>query len=151
MGAELILVDGLINEAGKRAAEDARSLLTVTANGFGKRTPLAEYLVRQEDGALRVQGRGGKGRRDIAANERNGPVVGLLALEEDDDLMLISTGGMIVRIKAGSVRQTGRAAQGVKVIDLAEGDSLAAVARVAEEENGGTEARPNGAPADSPA
>ena len=67
--------------------------------------------------------------------------MGLLAIEDDDDLMLISTGGMIVRIKAGSVRQTGRAAQGVKVIDLAEGDNLAAVARVAEEANGAAEGK----------
>ncbi len=115
--------------------EDDHDLLTVTANGYGKRTPLGEYLVQSDDGTTRTQSRGGKGRRDIAVNERNGEVVGLLAVRPEDDLMLISTDGKIVRIDAGSVRQTGRAAQGVRVINLAEGETLAGVARIAEEED----------------
>lgn len=119
-------------------------LLTVTANGYGKRTPLGEYLVQSEDGSSRAQSRGGKGRRDIVVNKRNGPVVTLTSVSEDDDLVLISTGGMIVRINAGTVRQTGRGAQGVRVINLSEGDTLADVARVSEPED--DEATP--APAD---
>jgi DNA gyrase subunit A len=114
-------------------ADDQHALLTVTANGYGKRTALAEYLVHAEDGSTRVQGRGVKGRRDIEVTEKNGPVVGLLAIEPEDGLMLISTGGKIVRIKAESVRQTGRGSQGVKVIDLVEGDRLAGVARVTDD------------------
>ncbi|MCX5660389.1 MAG: DNA gyrase subunit A [Planctomycetota bacterium] len=113
--------------------DDKRDLLTVTANGFGKRTMLSEYLVQIEDGTTRVQSRGGKGRRDIAASDRNGDVVGILAVEPANDLMVISVRGMIVRINAGSVRQTGRGAQGVKVINLESGDSLAAVARIADD------------------
>jgi DNA gyrase subunit A len=111
---------------------DTHDLLTVTTNGYGKRTPLDEYLVHSEDGSTRAQGRGGKGRRDIAINARNGEVVKLLGVSPEDDLMLISSGGMIVRINAGTIRQTGRGAQGVRVINLIDGDALADVARVAE-------------------
>ena len=117
------------------AQDDKHDLLTVTANGYGKRTPLDEYLVHSEDGSTRAQSRGGKGRRDIVTNQRNGNVVGLLAVKPEDDLMLISTGGMIVRIKADSVRQTGRAAQGVRVINLVKDDTLTGVARIVDENN----------------
>jgi DNA gyrase subunit A len=122
-------VVGLVRIVGE---DDGRDLLTVTEHGYGKRTPLREYLVQSEDGTVRTQSRGGKGRRDIAVNKRNGSVIGLLAIEETDDLMLITTKGMIVRINAGEVRQTGRGAQGVRVINLKEDDTLAAMARVAE-------------------
>ncbi len=114
--------------------DDKRDLLTVTANGYGKRTPLDEYLVHSEDGSRRCQNRGGKGRRDIVANKRNGDVVGLLAIEASNGLMLISSGGMIVRIHVGDVRQTGRGTQGVRVINLQKEDSLSSIARVMEDE-----------------
>jgi len=113
---------------------EAADLLTVTTNGYGKRTPLDEYLVHMEGGETRVQGRGGKGRRDIIVNKRNGKVVGMVAVQPTDDLMLISVGGKIVRIRCESVRQTGRGTQGVRVINLSEGDTFAAVARIAEED-----------------
>jgi DNA gyrase subunit A len=126
-------VVGLVKIARKDADLD---LLTVTANGYGKRTPLREYLVQSEDGTTRTQSRGGKGRKDIATSERNGAVVGLLRVSADDDLMLISTGGKIVRIDAASVRQTGRGAQGVRVINIDGGDSFAALARIVDESDG---------------
>jgi len=113
--------------------DDKHDLLSVTTKGYGKRTPLDDYLVHTEDGATRVQGRGGKGRIGMDITDKNGEVVRILAVEPTDDLMLISTGGMIVRINAGAVRQTGRSAQGVKVINLDEGDTLASVARIADE------------------
>ena len=116
--------------------EDQHHLLTVTANGYGKRTELVEYLVHSEDGSTRAQNRGGKGRRDILTNKRNGTVVSLLAVQPSDDLMLISTGGMIVRITSDSIRKTGRATQGVRVINLADEDTLTGVARIAEAEEG---------------
>ncbi len=116
------------------ATGDEHDLLTVSANGYGKRTPLEEYLVRSEDGSTRAQSRGGKGRRDIMTSERNGEVVSLLAVKPEDDLMLISTKGMIVRIQAETIRQTGRGAQGVRVINLTEEDTLSGVARIAEED-----------------
>jgi DNA gyrase subunit A len=115
------------------AEDDDADLLTVTQNGFGKRTPLHEYLVQSEDGAQRPQSRGGKGRRDIAASDRNGNVVSLLRVADDDDLMLITYKGMIVRIEAESVRRTGRGTQGVKLINLKQDDRLVGVARVADE------------------
>ncbi|MCC6683028.1 MAG: DNA gyrase subunit A [Phycisphaeraceae bacterium] len=108
-------------------------LLTVTENGFGKRTDTAEYLVQQDDGATRPQSRGGKGRKDIAADDRNGQVVALQLVKPEDDLMFITTAGMIVRINADTVRRTGRGTKGVRCINLAEGDKLASVARVADD------------------
>lgn len=115
-------------------ADDSRDLLTVTANGYGKRTPLREYLVQQEDGTTRPQSRGGKGRRDIQTGSRNGNVVAIRTVEPHDDLVLISAGGMIMRIDADSVRQTGRGAQGVRMMHLVPGDTLAAVAPIAEDD-----------------
>jgi len=117
-----------------RVPEHAEAdLLTVTANGYGKRTPTEQYLVRSEDGEQRPQGRGGKGRRDIAADGRNGEVIGLLRVTDGDDLMLITYKGMIVRIEASSVRKTGRGTKGVKLINLKGGDRLVGVARVADQ------------------
>jgi DNA gyrase subunit A len=118
------------------AADDQRYLLTVTTKGYGKLTPLSEYLVQSESGATRVQSRGGKGRRDIITAGRNGPVVSLLAVDPEDDLMLISVGGLIVRITAGSVRRTARGTLGVRVIKLSSSDQLADVAQIAEDANG---------------
>lgn len=113
--------------------EDTRKLLTVTENGYGKRTLLSEFLVHSEDGSTRIQGRGGKGRRDMNTTARNGKVVALLSVTDTDDLMLISTGGMIVRISADTIRQTGRGTQGVRVINLTKEDRLAGIARIVDE------------------
>ena len=113
--------------------DDTAELLTVTENGYGKRTALDEYLVKSEDGSTRTQGRGGKGRRDIKTSARNGKVVSLLSVDGSGDLMLISYNGMIVRISTNTVRQTGRGTQGVRVINLTKEDKLASVARIADE------------------
>lgn len=109
-------------------------LLTVTENGYGKRTPTTEYLVQSEDGSTRPQGRGGKGRKDITVNKRNGPVVSLLTVADGHDVMLITYGGMIVRTSADAIRQTGRGTQGVRVINVNDDDSLVAVAPVVDDE-----------------
>jgi DNA gyrase subunit A len=152
MGRNASGVRGIDLETGDRVVglictrtDDQRDLMTVTANGYGKRTPLLEYLVQSEDGSTRVQSRGGKGRRDINTSDRNGAVVGLLAVDPSHDLMLISTGGKIVRIHVGDVRQTGRATQGVCVMNLDDKDSLAAIACLPKEEI--TELPPDSAPA----
>lgn len=127
-------------------------LLTVTENGYGKRTPLIEYLVQSEDGSTRAQSRGGKGRRDIQTTARNGEVVEIRRILPVDDLMLITVNGMIVRIGAETIRQTKRASSGVRVISLSAGDKLAAVARVKDEgddESASADDAPSGpAPAD---
>ncbi|MEM9420613.1 MAG: DNA gyrase subunit A [Planctomycetota bacterium] len=125
-------VVGVIRCAPENNASD---LLTVTENGYGKRTPLIEYLVQSEDGSTRPQGRGGKGRRDIQTTARNGNVVALRRITEADDLMLITVNGMIVRISAETIRQTKRASAGVRVITLSADDKLVGVARVKDEED----------------
>ena len=103
------------------------SLLTVCRNGYGKRTGFEEYP---------LQGRGGQGVIDIRATERNGPVVTLRAVGEADDVIYISTGGNVVRTPAAEISLIGRGTQGVRLVSLAEGDSLASAARVDREEAG---------------
>jgi DNA gyrase subunit A len=120
-GADLVV--GLVR------VQTGADLLTVTVNGYGKRTPLAEYLVQSEDG-VRPQGRGGKGRLDIRTTARNGQVVSVRCVEENDGLMFISEGGMIVRVPAASVSRIGRNTQGVRLVNLKAGDRLMACARV---------------------
>jgi DNA gyrase subunit A len=109
-------------------------LLTVTRNGYGKRTALEEYLVQSEDGSTRPQGRGGLGRIDIQTTERNGAVVDIRVVTERDSLMFISSGGMMVRIAAAEISRIGRNTQGVRVVRLREEDQLIATAIVAEGE-----------------
>jgi len=121
-------------------------LLTCTEGGYGKRTPTAEYLVHSEDGSMRPQGRGGKGRRDMKTTK--GSVVMIKLIQPGDDLMLITQNGMIVRIAADTVRQTGRNTQGVRVVNIKDGDKLVAVARVADSDGDGEEGA-NDAPADN--
>lgn len=116
-------------------AIDGTDLLTVTENGYGKRTAMTEYLVQSEDGSTRPQSRGGKGRIDIRANERNGRVVSIRCVREGDSIMVISEGGMMVRIPASDVSRIGRNTQGVRVVNLKEGDRVVATARVAESDS----------------
>ncbi len=101
------------------------TLLTICENGYGKRTNVEEY---------KVQGRGGQGVIDIRASERNGKVVNLLAVRAEDEVMMITKDGQIVRTKAGEISVIGRATQGVRCIALNEGDKLVSVARIPSEE-----------------
>ncbi len=101
------------------------TLLTVAQNGFGKRTELDEY---------RLQSRGGVGIINIQTSDRNGKVVGIAYVNEDDELMIISQQGMILRMRAGDVRAIGRATQGVRLIGMEEGDAVVAIAKLAEKE-----------------
>lgn len=116
-------------------ADDSCDLLTVTEFGYGKRTAMAEYLVQSEDGSTRVQSRGGKGRRDIRVSERNGRSVAILAVREEDSVLLVTEWAMMVRIAAASISRIGRNTQGVRVTNLKEGDRLIAVAKVVESDN----------------
>jgi DNA gyrase subunit A len=134
---------GMVRVAPEHEADD---LLTITVNGYGKRTPLVEYLVQSETGN-RVQSRGGKGRRDIKTAGRNGKVVALRRVTPTDGLMLITHNGMIVRISAEPIRQTGRGTSGVRVVSLSAGDSLVGVARVKDEDDADLEA--GGDPSDN--
>ena len=106
--------------------------MTVTENGYGKRTSMDEYLVKSEDGSTRPQSRGGKGRRDIRTSDRNGRVVAIRSVQEDDSLMFISSGGMIVRIAANSISKIGRNTMGVRLVNLKDNDLVITAARVLE-------------------
>ena len=97
------------------------TILTVTVNGYGKRTEIEEY---------RVQGRGGSGIINIQTTERNGPVIGVSCVLELEQLMFITEQGMILRTQASGISIIGRATQGVRLIDLDEGDRTVAVARL---------------------
>ena len=117
------------------------TMLTVTESGYGKRTELEEY---------RLQSRGGVGIINIQTSERNGKVVGIAYVHDDDELMLISQQGKILRMVAKDIRAIGRATQGVRLLGLDEGDQVVSVARLAEreEENGvaGETPEPGGEP-----
>jgi DNA gyrase subunit A len=106
------------------------TLLTVAQNGYGKRTELDEY---------RLQSRGGVGIINIQTSDRNGKVVGIAYVHDDDELMIISQQGMILRMRAGDVRAIGRATQGVRLIEMEEGDEVVAIAKLAEKEEDGDE------------
>jgi DNA gyrase subunit A len=104
-------------------------ILSVTEKGYGKRTPITEY---------RMQSRAGKGVINVKTAERNGKVVGVLSVTEDSEVILISQQGKITRLDSGEIRESGRSAQGVRVIKLDEGDQLAAASLIRSEANGDT-------------
>src|SRR6266508_2298216 len=103
--------------------EEHGHLLTVTEKGYGKRSEASEY---------RFQSRGGSGVINIKVTEKNGPVAGIKSVTDADQLLLITQSGMLIRIKVKDIRETGRAAQGVRLINLDEGDRVVAVAKLAE-------------------
>ena len=107
------------------------TLLTVTEQGFGKRTEIDEY---------RVQARGGVGIINIATTDRNGQVVGVAYVQEGDELLLITQQGMILRMQTNDVRAIGRATQGVKLIDIEGDDKVVSIAKLAEKEEDATDA-----------
>ena len=101
--------------------EEDGTLLAVTELGYGKRTGVSEY---------RLQSRGGTGVINVRVTERNGPVVGIRSVGDADQLLVLTRMGMMIRFPAAEVRETGRDAQGVKVMDLDEGDAVVAVAKL---------------------
>ena len=104
------------------AAREGADVLVVTEQGFGKRTPVEQF---------RLTGRGGKGVRAVVLTDRTGPLVGMKVVEDDDELMLISARGVMIRLRAREVTRQGRAARGVTLMRLDEGDVVTAVAQVA--------------------
>jgi DNA gyrase subunit A len=120
------------------ADDESKSVLTATENGYGKRTPLAEYP---------RYGRGTQGVIAIQTTERNGKVVGAALVDEHDEIMLVSTGGVLIRTAVGQISKMGRATQGVSLISLDPGTKLAGIEKIAEteDENGnGNGANGNG-------
>jgi len=102
-------------------------ILTATEMGFGKRSPVDDY---------RVTNRGGKGVINMKVTQKNGPVVGVRRVADEDEIMLVTTKGQMIRLPAKGVRLIGRATQGVRLIDLHEGDKVAALGRIEENGNG---------------
>ena len=96
------------------AKDESRAVLTATANGYGKRTAMAEYP---------RHGRGGQGVIAIQVSERNGAVIGSVLVVEQDEVMLISTGGVLIRTAVSQIREMGRSTQGVTLISLDQGKS----------------------------
>jgi DNA gyrase subunit A len=105
--------------------EEPGTILTVCRNGFGKRTPLEDY---------RVQSRGGKGIINIRVTSKNGPAVGVNQVRDADEVMIVTQFGKIIRTKLEGVSLIGRATQGVRLIQLDEGDSVVSVANLTEGE-----------------
>lgn len=106
-------------------AEAQSSILTVTERGYGKRTQVGEY---------RVQSRAGKGVISVKVTDKNGPAISFHQVWETDEIMLITADGMILRTKIRDIREIGRNAQGVRLMDLPDEDRIVGVAKLAESE-----------------
>ncbi|MFZ5474599.1 MAG: DNA gyrase C-terminal beta-propeller domain-containing protein, partial [Pseudomonadota bacterium] len=105
------------------AENEQQAVLTATENGYGKRTPITEYTRHN---------RGGQGLIAIQTSERNGKVVAATLVDPDDEIMLITTGGVLIRTRVKEIRELGRATQGVTLINLGEGEKLSGLQRVME-------------------
>jgi DNA gyrase subunit A len=144
---------------GMVVADPEATLLTACENGYGKRTPFGPNAAPEdvdegeaagevasatgesdEEGSssssfrYRTQKRGGKGLRDIKTTERNGPVIGIVRVSDDDELMMMTARGKIQRVKVSDFNPIGRNTQGVRIMSLEEGDTLAAIVCVPKEE-----------------
>ncbi|MCY3750603.1 MAG: DNA gyrase subunit A [Gammaproteobacteria bacterium] len=120
-------------------ARESKAVLTATENGYGKRTPLEEYPLRS---------RGGQGVISIQTNERNGRVVGAHIVDEDDEIMLISDQGTLIRMRASDVSVVGRNTMGVTLVNLNDGERLAGLERIVDYgdvSDNGDEDSPDGA------
>ncbi|MFP3505821.1 DNA gyrase subunit A [Burkholderia sp. SIMBA_062] len=137
MGREARGVRGMQLEDGQQviallvAGSEEQTVLTATENGYGKRTPIAEYT---------RHGRGTKGMIAIQTSERNGKVVAATLVDAEDQIMLITTAGVLIRTRVSEIREMGRATQGVTLISLDEGTKLSGLQQVAEAEEGEGEA-----------
>ena len=129
MGRNARGVRGMMLEDGQTvisllvAGDESQSVLTATENGYGKRTSIVEYT---------RHGRGTKGMIAIQTSSRNGKVVGAVLVNATDEIMLITTGGVLVRTRVSEIREMGRATQGVTLINVDDGSSLSGVRRVVE-------------------
>jgi len=138
MGRQATGVRGMKLGEGQRvvcmlaANDESKSVLTATEKGFGKRTAIGEYT---------RHGRGGQGMIAIQTSERNGQLVGAVLVDDHDEVMLISTGGVLIRTSVAQIREMGRSTQGVTLISLDQGEKLAGIERIEERDvlggNGG--------------
>ena len=119
---------------GAEKAEEGKTLLTVTENGYGKRTELVEYLRTGPNGEKMAQSRGGKGLKNYNITPKTGIVAGCRVVGETDDVMVIENGGVIIRIPAASINIYKRDVQGVIVMRIEDGNKVVSIERVAAEE-----------------
>ncbi|KWF84289.1 DNA gyrase subunit A [Burkholderia diffusa] len=137
MGREARGVRGMQLDDGQQviallvAGSEEQTVLTATENGYGKRTPITEYT---------RHGRGTKGMIAIQTSERNGKVVAATLVDAEDQIMLITTAGVLIRTRVSEIREMGRATQGVTLISLDEGTKLSGLQQIAEAEEGDGEA-----------
>ena len=129
-GVRGIMLTGEDFVVGAEKAEEGKTLLTVTVNGFGKRTELQEYLRTGPNGEKIPQGRGGKGLKNYNITPKTGNVAGCRVVGENDDVMLIENGGVIIRIPASSINVYKRDVQGVIVMRIEEGNQVVSLERV---------------------
>ncbi len=131
MGRSATGVRGMRLQKGQRVislltvSDERFSVLTATQNGYGKRTPLSDYT---------RHGRGGQGMIAIECSERNGGLVAAQLVAPEDEIMLITTGGVLIRTRVAEVREQGRSTQGVRLINLGEGERLAGLEKIVEAE-----------------
>ncbi|MBN1854688.1 MAG: DNA gyrase subunit A, partial [Pirellulales bacterium] len=133
---------------GMVVADPTATLLTACENGFGKRTYFGPNAIDETESGdedissstrYRCQRRGGKGVHDIKTTRRNGPVIGITRVNDEDELLMMTARGKIQRIKAADVSVVGRNTMGVRIMTLDEGDALVAIVCVPIEENNGEE------------
>ena len=129
-GVRGIMLTGDDYVVGAEKAEEGKTLLTVTENGYGKRTELSEYLRTGPDGEKQAQGRGGKGLKNYNITAKTGLVAGCRMVGENDDVMLIENGGVIIRIPASSINIYKRDVMGVIVMRIEEGNKVVSLERV---------------------
>jgi len=133
MGRDTYGVRGMKLDAGDEVVsldlvEPGATLLAVSENGYGKRTEMEEY---------RLTRRGGKGIITMKTTDKTGRVIGVRMVTDDDQIMLVTSGGKVIRLRVNEIRVIGRNTQGVRLIGLEEGERVASVARLAEREDEG--------------
>jgi DNA gyrase subunit A len=117
------------------AENEQQSVMTATENGFGKRTPISEYT---------RHGRGTQGMIAIQTTARNGKVVAATLVSVDEEIMLITSGGVLIRTRVKEIREMGRSTQGVTLINLDKGEKLSGLQRILERDDEGENGEGNG-------
>ncbi len=140
MGRDALGVRGIQLEGddcviGAELYEEGKQLLAVTEKGFGKRTPVEEFLRMGDNGARGPQKRGGKGLKGYLLTEKTGPVAGVRVVSDEDDVMLIEEGGVVIRMAASDINVYRRGTQGVIVMRIGDGSRVIAIERVDKEES----------------
>ena len=134
VGVRGIMLTGDDYVIGAQKAQEGTTLLTVTAKGFGKRTELSEYLRTGPNGEKVAQSRGGKGLKNYNITPKTGPIAGCCLVSEQDDVMIIENGGVIIRVPANTINVYKRDVQGVIVMRVEDGNEIMAIQQVASEE-----------------